>query len=136
MKKRHPHLSKTARAAVITAATATITRLNSDPAFSAANSRRMKRQRADPAFNALHGASLRRLHADPDFAGRRDANIARLNADSAFRAEQRASVSIPPKTRAAIIAALKADPGAIRVARKIRGASSTTVRRIAKAAGI
>jgi hypothetical protein len=62
--------------------------------------------------------------------------IKRLNADPAFRAKQSASVSIPTETRAAIIAALRADPNARRVANKIGGASYKTVLRIAKAAGI
>ncbi len=56
----------------------------------------------------------------------------RRNADPAFRAKQHAAVSIPSATRAAIIAALKVDPHAKRVATKIVGASYWTVLRIAK----
>jgi transposase-like protein len=44
--------------------------------------------------------------------------------------------SIPQEKREQVLAALKADPNAAAIARKIGGVSSTTVRGIAKAAGI
>ena len=95
-----------------------------------------RRWKSDAAFRAKAGGVFNRLHADPAFAARRDARMACLNADPQFCARQRAAVSIEPKTRAAILAALKADPSAVRVARKIGGASYATVLRIARAAGI
>jgi hypothetical protein len=96
----------------------------------------MKRKRADPAFAALHRAAMQRLNADPEFAAARLARIERLNADPGFRAKQRASRAISVETRAAIVAALRADPNAWRVALSVAGASYTTVRRIAKAEGV
>jgi uncharacterized protein YecT (DUF1311 family) len=66
---------------------------------------------------------MTRLNADPKFVAKRRAAqrawMKRSNADPAFAAKQRASVSIPPKTRAAIIAALKVDPHARAVQRSI-----------------
>jgi hypothetical protein len=103
-------------------------------------SRRMTHQRADPAFIAAHRRAMQRLWADPKFTAKQKpalrAYMKRRNADLTFRAKQVASVSIPPMTRAAIVAALMADPNARRVANKIGGASYKTVLRIAKAAGI
>jgi hypothetical protein len=96
----------------------------------------MKRKRNDPGFIALQRAGLARRNADPKRKAAIRANIKRLNADPAFRARQRASVAIPAEMRCAIIAALRVEPNAVRVARSIGGASETTVRRIAKAEGI
>jgi len=115
-------------------------RLNRDPVFRAANgkraSKRLKRLHADPAFKAVLRAANRRLHADPEFAEANRERMRRKNADPMFRAKQRAARSIPSATRAAIIAALKADPHAKRVTKQIDGASYKTVLRIAKATGI
>jgi hypothetical protein len=60
----------------------------------------------------------------------------RRNADPKFRDKQRAAVSIPAATRAAVIAALEADPHARRVAKKVAGASYATILRIAKTSDI
>jgi hypothetical protein len=94
-------------------------RLNADPAFRAAARKRMKRQRIDPTFAALHRAAMQRLHADPFFA-----------------AKQLMTHSIPAAKRAAIVAALKAEPNARRVFERVGGASYNTILKFAKEAGI
>ncbi len=128
-----PHrLSKAAREKLAVL----MTQRNRDPASRAVATARMKRRRADPAFNAAHRRAMKRLWADPKFKAATRARMKRNNADTAFRAKQSASVSIPPATRAAIIAALRADPHAKRVAKSVGGASYKTVLRVAKAAGI
>jgi hypothetical protein len=111
-------------------------RQNADPDFRAASRARMKRNRANPTFNAACRRAIQRLNADPEFAAANQACMQRRNADPAFRAKQRAARAIPSATRAAIIAALKADPNATRVVRSVGGASYTTVLRVAKAEGI
>jgi hypothetical protein len=111
-------------------------RLNADPAFRAAASARMKRRRADPAFNAAHRAAMKLINRDPKRKAALRKQMTRCNADPAFRARHLASLSIPARTRAAIIAALRADPNAKRAAARIGGVSYSTVLRIAKAAGI
>jgi CENP-B N-terminal DNA-binding domain len=127
--KKRRRLSKAARAKIA----ASNRRRFSNPAIRAAYSERMSRKRADPAFNAAHLASMRYLNSDPHFKAANRARMRRRNADPAFRAKRRAAVSIPAAARAAIVAALKADPHAKRVATKIAGASYWTVLRIAKA---
>jgi hypothetical protein len=111
-------------------------RQNANPAFRAVFSERMKRLRADPLFNAAHRAAMKRRRTDPKLRAAFRAAIKRRNADPGFRAKQLAAVSIPPETRAVIIAALRADPHARRVARTVGGASYSTVLRIARAARI
>jgi hypothetical protein len=96
----------------------------------------MKRRRADPGFVAAYDAAMQRLNADPAFKAANSARMQRRNADPVFRAKQRLSRAIPDATRAAIIAALRADPNPKRVAAKIGGVSYWTVLRIARAAGI
>jgi hypothetical protein len=104
------------------------------------SSERMKRMNADPVFAARRDASsgerMKRLHADPEFvakqaAGAREA-MKRLNADAALAAKKAAARSILTK---AIVAALRVDPNATRVAQRI-GVVAGTVRRIAKTAGV
>jgi hypothetical protein len=107
-----------------------------DPAFRAALSERMKRLRSDPVFNAAHRAAMKHRRIDPKLRAAFRAAIKRRNADPAFRAKQLATVSIPPETRTVIIAALRADPHARRVARTVGGASYSTVLRIARAVRI
>jgi CENP-B N-terminal DNA-binding domain len=93
----------------------------------------MKRRRTDPAFNAIQRAAMQRLWADPEYRARHRAAMQRHWADPECRASARC---IPAETRAAIVAALNADPNAKRVAKKIPGATYGTVLRVAKAARI
>jgi hypothetical protein len=100
----------------------------------------MKRMNADPVFatrrDAMSGERMKRLHADPVFAAKQAAaaseNMRRLHADPAFSAKKAAARSILTET---IIAALRVDPNATRVAEQT-GVVARTVLRIAKAAGI
>jgi hypothetical protein len=101
---------------------------------------RMKRMNADPVFAAkrdsVSSESMRRLHADPVFAAKQAAGASeamkRLNADPGLAAKKAEARSILTGT---IIAALRVDPNATRVAEKT-GVVAETVRRIAKAAGV
>jgi hypothetical protein len=103
-------------------------------------SQRMKRLSADPKFAAKRDAAalaqMKRLNADPKFRSANRARMKRQRADPVFAAKRLAACSTPPKVRAAIIAALKADPHAKRVTAKIGGPRYKTVRKIAKEAGI
>jgi hypothetical protein len=100
----------------------------------------MKRMNADPVFaarrDAVSGERMRRLYADPVFAAKQAAaaseNMKRLRADPVFVAKKAAARSILTET---IIAALKVDPNATRVAEQT-GVVARTVLRIAKAAGV
>jgi len=101
---------------------------------------RMKRMNADPVFaarrDAVSGERMRRLHADPVFAAKQAAGASeamkRLNADPALAAKKAKARSI---LTGAIIAALRVDPNATRVAEKT-GVVVETVRRVAKVAGV
>ena len=101
---------------------------------------RMKHMNADPEFaarrDAVSGERMRRLHADPVFAAKQAAGateaMKRLNADPVLAAKKGAARSI---LTGAIIAALRVDPNAARVAEKT-GVVAETVRRIAKTAGV
>jgi hypothetical protein len=117
------------------AATERIKKLYRDPAFHAAASRRMKKLRRDPAFNASRRKAIKRLNADPKILAANRARLKRLKADPAFRAKHRASVSLPARTHAAIVAALRAGATGVSVARSTR-VNRCTVYRIAKRAGI
>jgi hypothetical protein len=100
----------------------------------------MKRMNAHPMFaarrDALSGERMKRLHADPVFAAKQAAaaseNMKRLNADPVFSAKKAAERSILTET---IIAALRVDPNATRVAEQT-DVAARTVLRIAKAAGV
>jgi hypothetical protein len=100
----------------------------------------MKRMNADPVFatrrDAMSGERMKRLHADPVFAAKQAAaaseNMRRLHADPVFSAKKAAARRILTET---IIAALRVDPNATRVAEQT-GVVARTVLRIAKAAGI
>jgi hypothetical protein len=101
---------------------------------------RMKRLNADPIFAARRdvasGERMKRLHADPVFAAKQAAAASeamkRLNADTTFLAKKATARSI---LRKAIIAALRIDPNAMRVAEQA-GVVARTVLRVAKAAGV
>jgi hypothetical protein len=101
---------------------------------------RMKRMNADPVFAArrdtLSGERMKRLHADPVFAAKQAAaaseNMKRLHADPVLAAKKAAARSILTE---AIIAVLRVEPNATRVAEQT-GVVTRTVLRIAKAVGI
>ena len=101
---------------------------------------RMKRMNADPVFaarrDAVSGQRIKRLHADPVFAARQAAaaseNMKRMNADPVLAAKKAAARSILTE---AIVAALRVDPNATRVAEQT-GVVAQTVLRIAKATGV
>ena len=84
---------------------------------------RMKQMNADPVFaakrNAVSSEIMRRLHADPAFAAKQAAGASeamkRLNADPGLAAKKAEARNI---LTGAIIAALRVDPNATRVAEK------------------
>jgi hypothetical protein len=98
----------------------------------------MKRMNADPVFaarrDAVSGQRMKRLHADPVFAAKQavaaSESMKRLN--PVFAAKKAAARRILTE---AIIAALRVDANATRVAEQT-GVVAQTVARIAKAAGI
>jgi hypothetical protein len=100
----------------------------------------MKRMNADPIFAARRDTAsrerMKRLHADSVFAAKQAAaaseNMKRMNADPVFAAQKAAARSILTE---AIIAALRVDTNATRVAEQT-GVVARTVLRIAKAAGV
>jgi hypothetical protein len=100
----------------------------------------MKRMNADPMFaarrDAASGERMKRLRTDPVFVAKQAAaaseNMKRLRADPAFAAKKAAARSILTET---IIAALRVDPNATRVADQT-GVVAETVLRTAKAAGV
>jgi hypothetical protein len=93
---------------------------------------RMKQMNADPVFaakrNAVSSEIMRRLHADPAFAAKQAAGASgamkRLNADPGLAAKKAEARNI---LTGAIIAALRVDPNATRVAEKA-GVVAETVR--------
>jgi hypothetical protein len=101
---------------------------------------RMKRMNDDPVFaarrNAFSGERMKRLRSDPVFLEKQAASASeamkRLNADPVLRARRAAARNLRVN---AIIAALRVDPNATRVARKT-GACVRTVLKLAKAAGV
>lgn len=101
---------------------------------------RMKRLNADPVFaarrDALSRERMKHLRADPVFAAKQAAAaseaIKRLNADPMLAARKAAARSILTE---AIIAGLRVDANATRVAKQT-GVATRTVLRIAKAAGV
>lgn len=128
-------------------------RLNADPRFAAkrdaAARTNLKRLGTDPAFaakrDAASRAAMKRLHRkNPGLAAAAGARLRRLNSDPVFAARRNAAVSatqsrlrgISAATRAAITAALEADPNASRVVRIIGGVGYKTVLKIAREAGI
>jgi hypothetical protein len=101
---------------------------------------RMKRLNADPVFaarrDALSGERMKHLRADPVFAAKQAAAASeamkRLNADPVLAARKAAAHRILAE---AIIAALRVDPNATRIAKQT-GVGIRMVSRIAKAAGV
>ena len=127
-------------------------RLNADPRFAAkrdaAARTNLKRLATDPAFaakrDAASSAAMKRLHKkNPGIAAAASARLRRLNSDPVFAARRNAAVSatqsrlrgISTATRAAIIAALEADPNAARAVRIVGGVGYRTVLKIAREAG-
>ena len=101
---------------------------------------RMKRMNADPVFaarrDAMSGERMKRLHTEPVFAAKQAAGareaMKRLNADPVLAVKKAAARRILIE---AVIAALRVDGNATRVAKQM-GMVAETVRRIAKAAGV
>jgi hypothetical protein len=122
--------------AFVAAWSAAVKRLHADPGFKAAKRAQIARLNADSRSRAAKRAHMKRLNADPEFRAASRARLKRQRADPAFAAKRLAACSIPAKTRAAIVAALRADPNASRVAATAGGASHTDVVKIARAAGI
>jgi hypothetical protein len=95
---------------------------------------------ADPVFaarrDAASGQRMKRLHADTVFAAKQAAAASeamkRLHADPVLAAKKAAARKILTE---AIIAALRVDSNATRVAERT-GVVAETVRRIAKTAGV
>jgi hypothetical protein len=100
----------------------------------------MTRMNADPVFaerrDAVSSERMKRLHADPIFAAKQAAaaseTMKRLHTDPVLAAKKAAARRILTE---AIIAALRVDPNATRVAAQT-GVVAQTVLRIAKAEGI
>lgn len=111
-------------------------RLWSDPNFAAMHSGRSKRLWANPNFAAMHSKRMHRLWANPKFAAACCERIKRLHADPEFVAKLAATNgSLPADKRAAIIAALTLNPNANQVTKET-GVCPSTVRKLAKRAGI
>lgn len=111
-------------------------RLGDDPVVAAARRAGAKRYWADPKSAAMQSERIKRVFADPKCAAAHRERMKRLHTNPEFVAKLAATNgSLPSDKRAAIIAALTVNPNANQVAKET-GVCPSTVRKLAKRAGI